>query len=185
MATYCIGDIQGCFVSLQQLLTKINFNPTHDRLWFTGDLVNRGPDSLKTLRWIKSLNNSVVALGNHDLHLLAVANNPAKNKEHDTLQEILNAPDCNELCDWLREQPLLHYDAQLDYILVHAGLPPQWDLKKAQQCAQEVQNILRSDNYPEFLTHLYGNQPDCWDDNLTGWDRLRVITNYFTRLRFC
>lgn len=186
MATYCIGDIQGCFVQLKALLLKIKFNPAQDKLWFTGDLVNRGPNSLEVLRWVKSLgNNAITVLGNHDLHLLAVASGCSKSKEQDTLADILQASDCNELCNWLRQQPLLHYDPQLNYLLVHAGLAPQWDLVKATECAEEVQRILRGNNYRGFLAHMYGNEPDCWNDYLQGWERLRVITNYFTRLRFC
>jgi bis(5'-nucleosyl)-tetraphosphatase (symmetrical) len=185
MATYCIGDVQGCFVELQSLLTHIQFNPKQDTLWFTGDLVNRGPQSLEVLRFIKSLDKTVVVLGNHDLHLLAIVYGCVKQKPHDTLQDILVAPDRKELCDWLRQQPLLHHDAQIGFTLVHAGLPPQWDLQKAMHCAKEVEHVLRGDNYLEFLKHLYGNEPDRWDENLTSWERLRVITNYFTRLRFC
>lgn len=186
MSTFAIGDIQGCFEELQKLLKKINFDPARDTVWFTGDLVNRGPKSLDVLRFIKSLGKrAVVILGNHDLHLLAIFYSNASPSKEDTLQEILQAPDCLELCDWLRQQPLLHHDAQLGFTMVHAGLPPQWDLTKAQQCANEVENILRGNHCQEFFNNLYGDEPSCWNENLTGWDRLRVITNYFTRLRFC
>ncbi len=186
MPNYSIGDIQGCFIALNKLLTKIQFNPANDTLWFTGDLVNRGPQSLEVLRFIKSLGKqAIVVLGNHDLHLLAVSKKYAPYKKQDTLAEILMAPDCLELCDWLRQQPLLYHDVQLGYTMVHAGLAPQWDLTKALRCANEVQTILRSDRYPEFLAHMYGDEPHCWQDELTGWPRLRLITNYFTRMRFC
>lgn len=188
MATYCIGDVQGCFVELKNLLATINFDPQSDTLWFTGDLVNRGPDSLQVLRFIKALGDrAITVLGNHDLHFLALAANPKSeiHSQYDTLDELLAAPDCADLCAWLRQQPLLHHDASVGFTMVHAGLPPQWDLVKAQRCAQEVEQVLRSDRYIEFFTHLYGNQPNCWNEDLTGWDRLRVITNYFTRLRFC
>jgi bis(5'-nucleosyl)-tetraphosphatase (symmetrical) len=186
MSTYCIGDVQGCFDELQNLLQKIKFNLQTDYLWFTGDLVNRGPKSLDVLRFVKNLGErAVVVLGNHDLHLLAVAYGHVKPHQQDTLQEILQAPDCQELCDWLGQQPLLHHDAKLNFTLVHAGLPPQWDLSKAQQCASEVESVLRNNNHQEFFAHLYGDEPACWNENLTGFDRLRIITNYFTRLRFC
>lgn len=186
MSHYCIGDVQGCFSELTALLTKINFDPKHDTLWFTGDLVNRGPQSLEVLRYVKSLGDrALTVLGNHDLHLLAVVSGKAKVKSQDTFDDILNAPDCNELCDWLRQQPLLHHDAKLGYALVHAGLPPQWNLEKALQCAHEVESVLRSDKYADFFAHMYGNEPNRWDEKLTGNDRLRIITNYLTRLRFC
>lgn len=186
MSTYCIGDVQGCFDELQSLLQKIKFNPQIDRLWFTGDLVNRGPKSLDVLRFVKGLGeHAIVVLGNHDLHLLAVAYGHVKSHQQDTLQEILQAPDSKELCDWLRQQPLLHHDAKLGFTLIHAGLPPQWDVSKAQRCANEVENVLRGDHYQEFFAHLYGDEPSCWNENLSGFDRLRIITNYFTRLRFC
>jgi bis(5'-nucleosyl)-tetraphosphatase (symmetrical) len=186
MSTYCIGDVQGCFDQLQQLLQKIQFDSARDRLWFTGDLVNRGPKSLDVLRFIKNLGDrAIVVLGNHDLHLLAVAYGHATQHKQDTLQEILLAPDKDKLCNWLRQQPLLHHDAVLGFTLVHAGLAPQWNLNAAQQHAHEVETVLRGNNYQDFFAHLYGNQPACWDEKLSGWDRLRIITNYFTRLRFC
>jgi bis(5'-nucleosyl)-tetraphosphatase (symmetrical) len=183
MSTYCIGDVQGCFDELQALLKLINFNQK-DTLWFTGDLVNRGPQSLEVLRFVKSLNErSITVLGNHDLHLLAVVNQSAPSQKQDDLQDILDAPDCDQLCEWLRHQPLIHHD--LGYTLVHAGIPPQWDLDTAIARAKEVQDVLCSDQYKKFTDHMYGDQPDCWSDDLRGWERLRVITNYFTRLRFC
>lgn len=186
MPNYSIGDVQGCFAELQALITKIAFDPTRDHLWFVGDLVNRGPKSLEVLRSVKSLGSrAVVVLGNHDLHLLAVASGQAQLSPTDTFTDVLNAPDCAELCDWLRNQPMLHHDPHLGYAMVHAGLPPQWDLPKALQCAHEVEQVLRSAHYAEFFSHLYGNEPACWDEQLTGWERLRLITNYLTRLRFC
>lgn len=188
MPNYAIGDVQGCFLELQQMLEKINFNRDRDKLWFTGDLVNRGPDSLKTLRFVKELqekNLAITVLGNHELHLLAVVFAQATLKPKDTLDEILQAPDCLELCHWLRQQPLLHHDAMLGYTMIHAGLAPQWNLRKAITCAQEVENALRNSSYKDFLTNLYGNMPACWNEKLTGWERLRLITNYLTRIRFC
>lgn len=184
MPIYAIGDVQGCYEPLQRLLEKIHFNPEKDCLWFTGDLVNRGPDSLKVLRFIKSLGNKhVVVLGNHDLHLLAVAYGVAPLRQGDTLDEVLSAPDRHELIDWLRHRPLLFH--QENYVLTHAGLLPSWSLQQAIHCAKEVEQVLQSENPEEFLKNMYGNQPDCWNDNLTGIERLRFITNCFTRMRFC
>ncbi|MDH5435668.1 MAG: symmetrical bis(5'-nucleosyl)-tetraphosphatase [Gammaproteobacteria bacterium] len=187
MATYAIGDIQGCLDQLQTLLEKINFDPQSDQLWFTGDLVNRGPQSLETLRFIKNLGDrAITVLGNHDLHLLAVSEGHTKyHLTKDTLKSILDAPDRDELLHWLRHRPLLHHDETTGFTLVHAGLPPQWNLAKAQFCAQEVEAALQSEAYPAYLENMYGNEPDTWSDTLTGWDRLRFITNCFSRLRFC
>lgn len=186
MATYAIGDIQGCLSRLQALLGQIKFNPSHDRLWFAGDLINRGPESLQTLRFIKNLGPAaLVVLGNHDLHLLAVASGAASLKPQDTLKEILTASDGEQLCQWLRQQKLLHDDPGLGYVLVHAGLAPQWDLVKARQCAREVEKILRGNDYLSFFKHMYGNRPEQWQEELVGWERLRFITNCLTRIRFC
>ena len=186
MAIYAIGDVQGCYASLTALLDKIQFDPAQDCLWFTGDLVNRGPDSISVLRLVHSLGDSAVTvLGNHDLHLLAVANGHAKQKRHDTLANVLAANDCDELLAWLRTRPLMHRDPVLGYTMVHAGLMPQWDLDEAQRLANEVELMLRSDSYQEFFPHMYGDQPRRWQPGLAGWDRLRFITNVFTRLRYC
>jgi bis(5'-nucleosyl)-tetraphosphatase (symmetrical) len=184
VAVYAIGDIQGCFDELEALLALIGFEPKHDQLWFAGDLVNRGPQSLQTLRFVHGL-SAVTVLGNHDLHLLASADIPKLRKRKDTLQPILDAPDGRMLLDWLRHQPLLHHDKNLGYTLIHAGLPPQWDLDTAAACAAEVEQVLRSDRYIEFFNHMYGNKPSQWESGLEGWDRLRFITNCFSRLRFC
>jgi bis(5'-nucleosyl)-tetraphosphatase (symmetrical) len=186
MAVYAIGDIQGCYDELQSLLKLIHFNPQHDQLWFAGDLVNRGPKSLETLRFIKNLGDRAVCiLGNHDLHLIATAYGyPLDNDDH-TLDAILCAPDRDELIDWLRQQPLLHHDDTLGYTMVHAGLPPQWDLTLAQQCAHEVETMLRGNNINNFIEHMYGNKPRHWSDELSGWKRLRFTVNCLTRLRFC
>ena len=186
MAVYAIGDVQGCFDELQALLELIAFNPVNDRLWFAGDLVNRGPKSLETLRFIRGLGSGAsCVLGNHDLHLIAMAHSqPLDNGDH-TLDAILQAPDRDELIDWLRHQPLLHHDDTLGFTMIHAGLPPQWDLQLAQRCAREVEAILRSDRLVEFIAHMYGNKPARWSGKLSGWKRLRFIVNCFTRLRFC
>lgn len=187
MAVYAIGDIQGCNREFGQLLDRLQFDPAQDRLWLTGDLVNRGPDSLGVLRRVQSLGDAVITvLGNHDLHLLAVAWHPEETRAQDTLAEILAAPDAAELLSWLRTQPLLHHDPVLGLTMIHAGLAPQWDLAIAQQCAREVEAALQDPvTARELFRHMYGNQPDRWSDTLTGFDRLRFITNCFTRLRFC
>lgn len=185
MATYAIGDIQGCLDELKSLLDLINFSVENDQIWFAGDIVNRGPKSLETLRFIKSLgDNAITVLGNHDIHLLASAQ---ANRSHrkDTFGEIFSAPDRVELLDWLRKLPLFHHDTTLNFSMLHAGVAPQWDLQKTQLLANEVESILRSDRCSEYLAQIYGNEPACWTDELIGWDRLRCITNYFTRLRFC
>jgi bis(5'-nucleosyl)-tetraphosphatase (symmetrical) len=184
MATYAIGDIQGCYAELQQLLEQIRFDPAQDQLWLVGDLVNRGPDSLQVLHLVKSLGDSAITvLGNHDLHLLAVAEGVAKLHRSDTLDELLNAPDRDELLAWLRQQRLFH--AKGDYVLVHAGLVPQWSVEQAASLAHEVENALRGDDYAVFFERMYGNTPKSWNDELTGYKRLRVIVNAFTRMRIC
>ncbi|MBV1881749.1 MAG: symmetrical bis(5'-nucleosyl)-tetraphosphatase [Pseudomonadales bacterium] len=184
MTTYAIGDVQGCFKSLMSLMDKIAFNPNQDCLWFAGDLVNRGPKSLECLRFIKQQPNVKVALGNHDLHLIALqlTNTPPKKK--DTFDDLMAAPDYAELVDWLRQQQLLVYDKQLDFCMTHAGVPAIWSLKQARQYAKEIETILRGDEAKEFAMHMYGNKPTAWHDDLAGMDRYRVITNYFSRMRF-
>ncbi len=187
MTAYAVGDLQGCLDQLKCVLEQVRFNPARDQLWLVGDLVNRGPKSLETLRFLYSIRESVICvLGNHDLHLLAVANNIERLRKADTLREILEAPDCTELLDWLRRQKLLHYDEKRDVALVHAGIPPQWTLKKALKRAAEVEDALQDDaRLPLFLDGMYGNEPAKWDKDLHGVTRLRVITNYLTRMRFC
>ena len=186
MATYAIGDIQGCYEPLQCLLRKIQFDPARDRLWLVGDLINRGPDNLATLRLLYSLRDSLeVVLGNHDLHLIAVYYGLRKHGKNDNLQSILQAPDALELITWLRQQKLLHHDPHLNYTLVHAGIPPIWTLAQAMGYAREVESCLRSDHFQPYLAAMYGNEPAQWNENLQGLDRLRLITNYFTRMRFC
>lgn len=184
MATYAIGDVQGCFDELQRLLVAIGFKRSSDRLWFVGDLVNRGPQSLETLRFVKDLGPvAVTVLGNHDLHLLTLAEGYTKSREDDTLAAVLNAPDRDALVAWLRSLPLLY--RQDKYVLVHAGLLPQWDIDTAAALAMEVERQLRGSDYRQFLSRLYGSKPDRWSDNLKGENRLRVIVNAMTRLRFC
>jgi bis(5'-nucleosyl)-tetraphosphatase (symmetrical) len=185
MATYAIGDIQGCHDSLQRLLADCAFDPEKDRLWLVGDLVNRGPKSLETLRLIKSFGKSALTvLGNHDLYLLMVAEGGAKYRaKDDTLDDVLNAPDREELLDWLRRQPLCHTEGE--YCLVHAGLLPQWTAKRARELAREVEAKLQGKDYREFILNLWGSEPAAWSDDLKGWGRLRVIVNAMTRMRFC
>jgi bis(5'-nucleosyl)-tetraphosphatase (symmetrical) len=186
MSLYAIGDVQGCYDELQRLLDGIRFDPVSDRLWFTGDLVNRGPRSLDVLRLVVSLGDRAVSvLGNHDLHLLAVAAGARPLSPQDTFQDVLGASDRAELIEWLRAQPLLRKDIELGCLLVHAGLLPQWDAGTAEACAREAEAAIRGSRCGELLCHMYGDKPDLWNDELAGWDRLRLIVNAFTRLRFC
>jgi bis(5'-nucleosyl)-tetraphosphatase (symmetrical) len=186
MSIYAIGDIQGCHREFQRLLDKIGFDPAADRLWLVGDLVNRGPDSLDVIRFVRDLGDrAVVVLGNHDLHLLALAEGNTRHAAKNTLEAILQAPDRDELLDWLRHRPLLHQDHETGFTMIHAGLPPQWTLADAQACALELESTLRGPNYHAYLMEMYGNKPDRWAPDLTGMERLRFITNCLTRLRFC
>ena len=187
MPDYAIGDVQGCYEPLQRLLELIDFNEREDRLWFVGDLVNRGPESLAVLRFVHTLPIApIVTLGNHDLHLLGslFAVDPWKGHD-DTLHDILHAPDGELLGHWLRKQSILHYSPELNLVMCHAGIAPMWDLPQAIQLAKELEHVLAGDDFCNFLTQMYGNKPDIWSDDLTGVDRMRMITNYFTRMRFC
>jgi bis(5'-nucleosyl)-tetraphosphatase (symmetrical) len=186
MATYAIGDVQGCDDELGELLRRIRFRPDRDTLWFTGDIVNRGPRSLDAMRRVHALrDNATVVLGNHDLHLLALARSHAdRRKKSDTLDDILQAADREALLDWLQLRPLLHHDPALGFTMVHAGLPPQWDLDIAQSTAREVEEALRRDATGVY-EHMYGDSPDRWSPALAGYDRLRFAINCFTRLRYC
>lgn len=184
MATYAIGDLQGCYEKFLQLVELIGFNATRDKLWLVGDIVNRGPDSLALLRSIMKLGDAVIpVLGNHDLHLLLVAEGLAKQHSGDTLQEILDAPDRYDLLGWLRHQRLFY--SEDGYALVHAGLLPSWGISQAAELAQEVEAALCRENFREFFVHMYGNEPNFWHDGFAGYDRLRVIINAMTRLRVC
>lgn len=186
MALYAIGDVQGCFDALQALLDKLRFDPACDTLWFTGDLVNRGPQSLGVLRLVAGLGTrAVTVLGNHDLHLLAVATGCAKPGTRDTLGAVLDAPDREALLDWLRHRPLLHLDVTRNLALVHAGIVPQWDIEQARALASEVESALCGPNAIEFYRHMYGDEPVRWHAGLRGYERLRFIVNVFTRLRYC
>ena len=184
MATYAIGDLQGCFAPLERLLAKIRFDATRDRLWFVGDLVNRGPDSLACLRFVRSLGDAAVSvLGNHDLHLVCVAEGAEKSKGRDSLETILAAADREELVGWLRHRPMMHVER--GFALVHAGLLPAWTIEKASSLAREVEAALRGPRYRELLSRMYGDEPNRWSERLRGFDRLRVIINAMTRLRVC
>lgn len=187
MADYAIGDVQGCYDALQRLLDLIDFDEKKDCLWFVGDLVNRGPDSLATLRFIRALPIAPkITLGNHDLHLLGCLFGGKPWVGHDdTMQEVLDAPDGEELGHWLRKQSILCYSTELNVVMCHAGINPLWDLQEAQSAAKELEQVLSGPHYSEFLSTMYGNKPDIWSHDLAGIDRLRAITNYFTRMRFC
>jgi len=184
MAMYLIGDVQGCDTALQHLLDHIQFSPSRDTLYFLGDLVNRGPDNLGVLRRLQRYGDSAKCLlGNHDLHLLALHLGHGRLKPGDTVGDILLAPDRLVLMDWLRMQSLAMYEESV--LMVHAGVLPAWSTAQTLALAGEVQTVLRSNHWTEFMAHMYGNQPDRWQDDLSGFDRLRVIVNALTRLRFC
>ena len=186
MAVYAIGDVQGCFTALLALLDRLHFDRTCDQLWFAGDLVNHGPQSLEVLRFVKALGDSAVTvLGNHDLHLLSVAHGRGRLKPQDTFTDVLAAPDRDDLLTWLRHRPLLHHDAAFGMTLIHAGLPPQWTLAMAQTYAAEVEAVLRGPDYLLFLENLDGQTPDQGMAASGTWERLRYITHCLTRLRYC
>src|SRR5689334_14765538 len=183
MATYAIGDVQGCYAELRTLLAEIGFG-SRDELWFVGDLVNRGPQSLEVLRFVRALGERAeVVLGNHDLHLITQHEGLARARADDTFSDVLAAPDRRELIDWLRRRPLMY--ASDGYAMVHAGLLPQWSVEEALALAREVERALAAANYRDFLAHMYGSEPAQWSPTLSGWERLRVIVNAMTRLRFC
>lgn len=183
MATYAIGDLQGCYDPLTRLLDYLDFSPGKDRLWFVGDLVNRGPQSLDVLRFVRSLGDAAVTvLGNHDLHLVMQASGFGKANREDTLGEILAAPDREQLLAWLRGLPLFHLEGE--WAMVHAGLLPAWDVLQAQALSNEVSAALTARNYTEFLANMWGSEPTGWREDLQGWDRLRVAVNAMTRMRF-
>jgi bis(5'-nucleosyl)-tetraphosphatase (symmetrical) len=187
VAVYAIGDIQGCYDPLRRLLDALDYEPARDRLWLTGDLVNRGPQSLEVLRFVAALDQVVCVLGNHDLHLLALAlgAEAARQRSRDTLDAVLAAPDREELLAWLRTCPLAHHDAVLGWLLVHAGVAPQWDLAQTLACAREVEATLRGDAAGAFLGGMYGDEPARWREELRGIERARFITNCLTRMRYC
>jgi bis(5'-nucleosyl)-tetraphosphatase (symmetrical) len=187
MATYIIGDVQGCYAELQRLLERINFDPGQDRLGFAGDLVNRGPDSLAVLRFVKNLANPLVVLGNHDFYLLAIGYGAVEYRGGHTLQAVLDAPDKLELLDWLRQQPLAIYLPAFEAVVVHAGIPPQWTLSAALANAAIVEQALRGPDFFNYLRELefHRTRLEKWDEQLTGIERIRYNVNAFTHLRFC
>jgi bis(5'-nucleosyl)-tetraphosphatase (symmetrical) len=192
MSNYVIGDIQGCYKPLRKLLKKVRFSPNRDKLWCVGDLVNRGPKSLDTLRFLQDIDDAThIILGNHDLHFIAINEGCAPSVSEGTLSRLLDARDCQDLSDWLRGKPLAHYQS-LDtrygirkFLMIHAGVSPLWSLQKTLNLAAEVEYALQSTAYRDHLRHMYGNTPTFWYNKLRGLDRLRVITNYLTRIRFC
>jgi bis(5'-nucleosyl)-tetraphosphatase (symmetrical) len=185
MATWAVGDLQGCLDPLRAVLEKARFDPASDRLWLVGDLINRGPDSLATLRFVRDLGDAAVTvLGNHDLHLLAVVLGGHGPKRKDTLDGILGAPDLDELVAWLRTRKLIHHDPALDAVLVHAGVPFVFSLAQALALGREVEEVIAGEDAAAFFEVMYGNEPARFDPALTGHDRLRVVVNYFTRMRF-
>lgn len=182
MARYIVGDIQGCFAELQQLLKLISYNPQHDQLFLLGDLVNRGPESLNVLRWAMREQSHVrIVLGNHDLHLLACFHNHVQMHKLDTLADVLVAPDVHILLEWLRCQPLLI--VQHDVLITHAGIPPDWDERLAIELAEEVSATLAGPDYLWLLSKMYGNKPRVWSEGLERIERLRLAINGLTRLR--
>jgi len=200
MSDYAIGDVQGCYTQLINLLELIGFDDKKDRLWFVGDLVNRGPDSLRVMRFVRNLTiKPIITLGNHDLHFLACAYGVKHQKvmntvkyrrvhqslEQDSLDELLSAPDCLALSHWLRQQKLLHFDEKFNVVMTHAGIYPLWNLSQAQALAEEAERFLQGNDYLDFFKHMYGNEPSQWSDALKGMDRLRFIINALTRMRFC
>ena len=189
MATYAIGDIQGCYHAFTALLKRLNFNKDLDNLWLVGDIINRGTGSLEMLRWCyANQKNCKLVLGNHDLHSLAVAHRLKREHKSDTLQALLHAPDGHALLTWLRNQPLMLIANDCNnksHVMVHAGLLPQWTIDQARSLAKEVEAALQGKHYLDFLANMYGNLPNVWHDDLMGMDRLRVITNAMTRMRIC
>lgn len=184
MATYAIGDIQGCYAALQGLLGEIGFSASRDRLWLVGDLVNRGDASLEVLRFVRGLGSAAVTtLGNHDLHLIMLAEGCSRLNREDTLDAVLAAPDRDPLLAWLRTQSMFHVEGE--YAMVHAGVLPQWSIARAGELGGEVELALRGTDYADFLANLWGSEPAQWSEHLRGWDRLRVIVNAMTRMRFC
>ena len=184
MSTYVVGDIQGCLSALKCVLKKISFNPDKDVLWSVGDIVNRGPKSFKTLKFLyERRDNVVMVLGNHDLHLLAISAGVRKPNRKDTLKKILNSQDRDSMLDWLRKRPLIHHEH--NHTMVHAGIPPGWSIDEAKVFAGEVESALRGRNADNFLQGMYGDYPNSWSNDLKGVERLRLITNYLTRMRYC
>lgn len=186
MATYAIGDIQGCYDGLQRLLEHVDFNPSDDYLWLVGDIINRGPHSLKTLRFIKALDSrATMVLGNHEIYALAAFHNIVSHDPNNTFYEIFKAANCDELLHWLRHRPLAHFDASHNALMVHAGVPPIWSLNETLGYSKELEEALRSDDYVTLIREVFGNHPTEWTENLQGWRRYRYLIDGLTRIRFC
>ena len=186
MADYAIGDVHACRCALEALLERLAFNPSQDRLWLTGDVIGRGPEPVATLRLLRSLGSAVESvLGNHDLHCLALAAGAGQPRADDGLDALWQAPDCDELIHWLRQRPLMCECPGLGYTLVHAGIPPQWNIDSALAHAAQAQALIQGPEFDTLMANLYGNQPDQWQDQLSGWQRQRFIINALTRMRFC
>lgn len=186
MTLYAVGDIQGCSAAFDALLERLAFEPSRDHLWLVGDIVNRGPDSLGVLRKVMALGDAATCvLGNHDLHLLATVAGARKIGPKDTFQAVLTAPDATDLIDWLRQRPLLHHDSGSHRALVHAGIPPPWDMQHAEKYAREVEGLLRGDRWQDTLCSMYGNDPATWNTNMDQQSRVRYTINALTRMRFC
>ncbi len=186
MATYVIGDVQGCYDPLRRLLDKLNIDLTQDQLWFAGDLINRGPKSLETLQFIISLgDNARSVLGNHECHFLATARGYKKPHRSDTFAAILASDNAEELIQWVRSRPFFYTDKKLGYSMLHAGVPPQWSLSDVKQYATELETVFQGDHLDDFLANMYGSEPSLWTPKLIGNERLRFIINCFTRLRYC
>ncbi len=186
MSTYAIGDVQGCYPELRSLLRECGFDARHDRLWFAGDLVNRGPCSLEVLRFVADLGDRAhVVLGNHDLHLVASAHGIRRLRDKDTFHDVLDAADCEALVDWLRGRPVVHRDPELGFVMAHAGVAPAWTVDEAVRLGSELSEALRGPDHAWLLSGMYGNKPDRWRDSLAELDRLRFVTNAFTRMRYC
>ena len=185
MSIYVMGDIQGCRAEFNALLDRVQFDESRDWLWLTGDLINRGPDNLGLMDQLLTMKRIVTVLGNHDLHFLAVARGHGKLRKGDTLADLLSSPRLDEYIEFFRQQPLIHHDASESWVMVHAGLPPQLSLETCLALAREVEAALQGPRLDEFLSAMYGNEPAIWDEQLDGMARLRVITNYFTRMRYC
>jgi len=186
MSIYAVGDIQGCYTTLRRLLDSVNFDPGSDTLWAAGDLINRGPESLETLKYLQSLKNSCICvLGNHDLHLIAVAVGVRTPRPNDTLEKLLASTEIEQHIDWLRFRPIVHYDDTLKTLMVHAGVPPIWDLDKVLAMSNELQNILKDDDYAKLLPLLFDKSTKQWSNSLNRSERIGLITNYFTQMRYC
>lgn len=186
MATYVIGDVQGCYSFLQRLLEKLKFSPDEDTLWLTGDLVNRGPESVQTLNFVRGLGQkAITVLGNHDLALLALSVGAIQARSKDTFTEVLEADNADDLILWLRNLPMIVKDDSLGFVMAHAGIYPLWTIDQAIKYGEELSQTLRSEQFTDYMHHMFGQEPSTWDEALTGWDRLRFITNAFTRMRYC